>query len=154
MADDQVDLGSERDRIEDMWRGMSHTYVPLAVAAAMTFHQVQGNTRAIISRQDYDDALNLAAAALSRLVTVYTMAGTPGERRPLSVDLIKQHFVRGATELRATDGSRVLDLSVLRGEILSAISLVKRAGLPFSLALATPKAAEPEAAPEPGKTIP
>ena len=114
---------------------LGNTFIPLAVAAAITFHQVQGNARAIVSRQDYDDALGIAAAALSRLVSIYTTLDPREGRVAVPVDLTKQHFVHGATELRSADGSSMRDLSVQRGEMLSAISLIKRAGLPFSFAL-------------------
>ena len=39
--------------------------------------------------------------------------------------------------------------SPARREMLSAVSLIRRAGLPFSLALATPKAPAAEPAPAP-----
>jgi hypothetical protein len=57
---------------------VEHNYLPLHVAAAITFHQAYGAKNAVISRSDYDDALNIAAAALSRLMHVYTLR-SPGK---------------------------------------------------------------------------
>jgi hypothetical protein len=149
MAHDDVDLDRERQLMDDLFRSIIHSHVPLAVGAAITFHQVHGNTRAIVNRQDYDDALNIAAAALSRLISIYVVDGSPEGHTVLAVDLTKQHFARGATALRSPDGSTQQDLTVLRGEMLSAISLIKRAGLPFAFALpATTKAVAVRETPE------
>jgi hypothetical protein len=150
MADNQVDLRTERERVDDLWQRMVEAYVPVSVAAALTFHQVHGNTRAIVTRQDYDDALGIAAAALSRLVPIYTLDNPAQGRMPVAVDLTQQQFVRGATELRSKDGTRLGNLSLQRGEMLSAISLIRRAGLPFSFAL--PLAREKDATHEPTPT--
>ena len=134
MSDDRVDLGSERERIDALWRNMSQTHVSLPLAAALAFHQVRGSRPALVNRQDYDDALNQAAAALSRLVTIYVSEDSRQARVPIAVDLGTHYFNRGATELRAKDGSTRRDLSLQRGELLSAISLIKRIGLPLAFA--------------------
>ena len=147
MADDEVDLRRERERMDDLWQRMVEAYVPLSVAAAITFHQVHGNTRAIVTRQDYDDALGIAAAALSRLVPIYTLDNPSQGRMPVTVDLTRQHFALGATQLHAMDGTKLGNLSLQRGEMLSAISLIRRAGLPFSFAM--PLAEEKNATREP-----
>ena len=133
MPDEQrLSLEVERLRTESYWRTLSE-YMAMSVAAAVTFHQVHGNTNAIITRADYDDALNIAASALSRLITVYT-SGTREGRVPVTVDITRQRFGRGATQLQSPDGSIVDELSVRRSEMVSALSLIKRAGLPFSFA--------------------
>jgi hypothetical protein len=136
-----VSLDVERARIDEFSRTIGGTYVPLAVAAALTFHQAQGGTKAIVTRQDYEDALSIAAAALSRLVRIYTLKDPREGRVAVSVDLLKQRFVRGATELRSRDGSAVRELSIQRTDLESAIALIKRAGLPFSFALEAAPAA-------------
>ena len=137
MPADSVDLQFEQARTEDLVaKSFAEGHVPLPVAAAMTFHQVHGNAKAIISRDDYDDALNIAAVALSRLVTLFRLVDAREGRTPVVADLTKQHFARGATELRCHDGQpTVRDLSVKRSDMLSAISLIKRIGLPFSFAM-------------------
>jgi hypothetical protein len=151
MPDDKVDLHFERARAEDLIaKSFAESHVPLSLAAAMTFHQVHGNTKAIVGRDDYDDALNIAAVALSRLVTLFCLVDAREGRTPVVADLTKQHFARGATELRCHDGQPpVRDLSVERSDMLSAISLVKRIGLPFSFAIAAaPEAGTPAAGEE------
>ena len=137
MPDDRVDLLLESKQTEELVaRSFQEAHVPLPVAAAITFHQVYGSTKAIISRDDYNDALNISAVALSRLITLYRLADPRESPTPVAADLTKQHFARGATELRCNDGQPpVRDLSVKRSDMLSAISLIKRTGLPFSFAL-------------------
>jgi hypothetical protein len=103
----------------------------LAIAAGIVFHQAHPGAASSVSRQDYEGALDLAAAALSRLIPVYVMRDPPGERATLMVDLTHARFARGAIELRVR-GETVGELSVARSDLLSAVSLIKRTGLPFS----------------------
>ena len=134
MADGQrLDLEVERLRTEEVLRHLGDRFIALAVAAATAFHQVHGNTRAIVSREDYDDALNIAASALSRLIPIFHV-GHRQERTEITVHLTTQRFDRGATRLRASDGSEIADLCVRRSDLMSALSLIKRTGLPFSFA--------------------
>ena len=129
---EDIDLDRERARTDAQWRAAAaEAHMPLAVAAALTFHQVNGNTKAIRTRQEYDDALNIAAMALSRLIPVYGMGDPREGRHALSVDLGKQSFVRGATRLRTGDAVSVMELSIRRADLASAIGLLKRRGMPF-----------------------
>ena len=148
----RLSLEVERLRTESLWRSMLGQHVPMSVAAATTFHQVHGNTRAIVSRRDYDDALNIAASALSSLVPIYALDA--GRRRvEITVNLVQQRFALGATQLRSADGLVVDHLSVERADLLFALTIVKRAGLPFSFALLAPeRALPPEDAKAPKKT--
>jgi hypothetical protein len=108
-------------------------YYPLPTAAAITFHQVHRNTTAIVSRRDYDEALGIAAAALSRLISIYTLRDPREGRVAIAVDLTKARFVLGATQLRSSEET-IGELWVSRGEMVSAMSLIMRTGLPFSFA--------------------
>lgn len=139
-AEDQqrLSLEVERLRTEQLWRAILGEHVPMSVAAATTFHQVHGTTKAIVTRKDYDDALNIAAGALSTLVPVYTLDGRRS-RRELMINLVTQRFALGATQLRSTDGNVVDGLSVQRSDLLFALSIIRRAGLPFSFALLAPE---------------
>ncbi|HZM34451.1 MAG TPA: hypothetical protein VFC18_08135 [Burkholderiales bacterium] len=137
MPNDDVRLEQEKQRTEDLLQNASDAYIPLAVAAALAFHQAHGNTRAIVNRRDYDDALNIAAAALSRLIPLYTLRAPRQGRVPVAVNLVHQRFQRGATELHGDDGSVMRALSVRRSDLVSALSLVKRAGLGFAFAFPT-----------------
>jgi hypothetical protein len=134
MADDSINLELDRARTEALFGTLADVYIPLSVAAALVFHQAHGNTRAIVTQRDYDDALNMAAAALSRLIPIFTLRDPKAGRVALQIDLLVQRFARGATQVRG-GGETIGELTVRRGELLSAISLVKRAGLPFRLAL-------------------
>jgi hypothetical protein len=135
MAEDEVRLEVEAQRAtaELQQRG-EDMYLPLAVAAAITFHQVHRSTNAIVTRQDYNDALSIAAAALSRLVPIYTLRDPRLGRIPVKIDLTKAQFARGATRLRGSDET-FDELSVARRDLVAALSLIKRTGLPFSFAV-------------------
>jgi hypothetical protein len=107
--------------------------------------RVHGTTKAIVTRKDYDDALDIAAGALSSLVPVYTRDAA-GKRVEISINLVAQRFALGASQLRSANG--VIDnLSVQRSDMLFALSIVKRAGLPLSFALLAPERIEPSAQP-------
>ena len=124
-------LEEESARIREIWRVSEDTFVPLPVAAAIAFHQAHGSTRAIATRADFDDALNIAASAIARLIPVYV----PHEPQPLGIDLARQSFARGATELRPSDGAAPLrELRVRRADLLEALALIRRRGVPFSFA--------------------
>ena len=133
MTDHQVHLEIEAERTTALLQNTHDFYFPLPVAAAIAFHQAHGNTKAIVSRQDYDDALNIAAAALSRLITIYVLRDPREGRVALPVDLTRSHFERGATRLRSANET-IGELWVARRELVSALSLIKRTGLPFSFA--------------------
>jgi hypothetical protein len=135
MPEPAVRLEAELARLEDAMRGRAASYVPVCVAAALTFHAAHRNTRAIMTREDYEDALNMAAAALSRLIPVYRVADPRDGHTEVPVNLVTMRFARGATELRGATGEALRDLSVRHGELQSALSLVRRAGIAFTCAL-------------------
>lgn len=125
----QLSIEVERLRTENALRSLTSHDVPMAIAAAAAFHEVRHVTE-VVSRRDYDGALNIAASLLSRLVPVYALG--PSARKPVQVpvDLTTHRFVLGATQLHSRDGSRVVDkLFLRRSELLFAISALKRAGL-------------------------
>ena len=130
MAEESVRLEAEAERATALLQSAHDYYVPLPVAAAIAFHQAHGSSKAIVSRDDYDDALNLAGAALSRLVTIYVLHDARQGRVPLTIDLTSSRFARGATELHLAAAS-VSELSVSRHDLLAALALIKRAGLPL-----------------------
>ena len=118
----------ENARIRELWRASQEAFVPLPVAAAITFHQAHGSTRAIATRADFDDALNIAATALARLIPLYA----PHASHPLAVDLARQAFARGATELRSAADAPVRELRVRRADLLEALAVIRARGVPFS----------------------
>lgn len=139
---DLVDLEQERERSGQLLQRLDHGLVTLPLAAAVTLHQMHGPSKAIVTRAEYDDALNIAASALSRLVEILTCPSGSVEARVLTVDLTRQRFSQGASQLRGIDGNSVDRLFVWRGELLAAIPVVRRARPPYSFAIA------PRAAPE------
>jgi hypothetical protein len=138
MPDGQrLDLEAERLQTEQSWRRVQDDYVRMAVAAARIFHQVRGSAKVFLSRDDYDDALNIAASALSRLMPIYRL-GVDGLRVELApIDLRTERFARGATQIRCRDRGLIENLSVQRSHTDSAIPLILRAGLAVHLSFAS-----------------
>ena len=141
-------MTDELGRADHEWRIAQESFVALSVAAAMAFHEAQGrSTAAIDSPEQHDDALNIAASALSRLLTIYTVDEATRQRVATKVDVLNGKFTRGATEFRRRDGAVVSTMTVRRGDLTSALSLIRRVGIPFGLAIdAEPqeKASAPE----------
>ncbi|HET7197097.1 MAG TPA: hypothetical protein VFI86_00400 [Burkholderiales bacterium] len=138
---DFLNLEVEHLRTGNLWRSITERNVPMAIAAAMVFHTAHERTRAMVSAGDYDDALSLAASALSRLVPVYTVGAITGKTVEIQVNLLAYRFAQRATQLRARQGEGVIEpLFVQRGDVHFALSVIKRAGLPFSFALLPPEA--------------
>ena len=141
-------MADELGRADHEWRIGQESFVALPVAAALAFHQAQGrSSKAIGSREDHDDALNIAASALSRLVTIHVMDQATSARIPLKLDVGKGKFMRGATEFHGSDGVVLVGMTVRRADLASALSLIGRVGIPFALAVgeAQAPAAQPEA---------
>jgi hypothetical protein len=126
-----ISLGMECARVEDLLREAPGEHVDLAIAAACVFHQVYYGPRISLPRRDYDVALNIAAAALSRLLTVYTLE--PGTGLVALSPSLAGLFARGATEMRCQNGRRIGELSVQRREMLSAASVIRGTGLDLLL---------------------
>ena len=137
----QVSVEVERLRVEQAWRSASDGYIPMPMAAAMTFHKVHCATGAVISRRDYDEALNIAAAAVSRLIPLYGLSDR-GERKQVPINLGTQRFTHGAGCIRSADGAEFRDISVKRSDLVTAMSFIARTGLPYSF-VSMPAATQP-----------
>ena len=127
-------------------------FMPLSVAAAIAFQHAQRGTKAIASPSDYIEALDMAANALARLIPIYTMDEGLHARVTVDVEQLPGEFARGATEYVCRDGSRFTGLSVVRGDLTSALSFMRRVGPTLAFALAAAKhgaAAAAEPAKEP-----
>lgn len=134
-------MSDEFGRADYEWRVGQESFVALSAAAAMAFHEAQDrSTRAVLSPHDHDDALNIAASALSRLLLIYVADEATQRGVATKLDVVSGRFLRGATEFRRHDGSTVTSMTVKRADLTSALSLIKRTGIPFSLAMgeATP----------------
>jgi len=111
-------------------------FVSLPIAAAMAFREAQGaSPRSLVPLLEREDALNIAASALSRLLAVYTIDKGTNARVATKVDVASGKFQRGAREFRRSNGTLVTSMSVRRDELASALSLIGRVGIPFDLAL-------------------
>jgi hypothetical protein len=129
-------MAEELGRADHEWRIGQESYLALSAAAALAFHDAQGrSTKAIISRQDHDDALNIAASALSRLLMIYVFDEAARMRVAVKLDVLNGKFASGATEFHRKDGTVLSAMTVRRGELTPALSLIKRVGIPFGLAL-------------------
>ena len=136
----RLDYEAQRARLEEFWRGAGRdAFVPLCVAAAVTV-RVHGDPQPVFTQRDYSEALNIAATALSRLVPVYTSIDSRHARAALVLDLAKQAFVHGATQLRSEDGTTISDLSVRRSDVVRAVSLLPRLDVPAGGAAAAASA--------------
>ncbi len=95
-------------------------YLGLAAAAAAIFYAVHRMTADNLQRRDYDEALNLAAAAYSRVAPVYVLDDQRQGQVALPLDLTGPRFSNGATEVHGLDGRRFTGLSVRHADMLAA----------------------------------
>lgn len=125
-----VDLRLEHERVMRQWRESLGAYSPLSVAAAIAFHETCRNEGQALSPEDYAGALDIAAAALCRLIPIYTRDAL--ERPvPVPVDITRQRFCEGATKLRGADGAVLTPLTVARRDLQPAIRTIARARIEF-----------------------
>jgi hypothetical protein len=120
-----VDLRADGARVALLWNGSQASHVPLAVAAAFTYHQTRRDREARLSRIEYANALDIAAAALSCLVAIYTREG------PAAISLARQRFRGGAAQVQGIDGAILAPLSVVRNEVLPALLKIERSGIEY-----------------------
>jgi hypothetical protein len=126
-------------------------FVTLAIAAAMAFREAQGaSPRFLASFPDREDALNIAASALSRLLPVYVIDEATHARVATKVDVANGKFLHGASEFRRSDGTLVTSMSVKRDDLASVLPLIRRVGIPFDLAIGDGSSPLPARTPRPG----
>ncbi|HMA90506.1 MAG TPA: hypothetical protein VKP89_17370 [Burkholderiales bacterium] len=125
-----VDLRKDRAQVAQIWSGSQESLVPLSVAAAFTFHQTCRTCEDLLSPHEYARALDIAAAALACLIRIYTTDGR-GEQIPVSIDLAKQRFCGGATNVQCADGAIVTPLAIVRGDVLPALIAIERSGIEY-----------------------
>jgi len=87
--------------------------VPMPIAASLVFHQVNGT-------------LNSTALALSKVSDVYYLED--GKRLPISrADLASGSFEESGATFRAASGRVYRSLSMRRGDLMEAITILRRA---------------------------
>lgn len=129
-----VDLRVDCEHVRKLWRGSADSHVPLSLAAALAFHEARNGAPSIVARVEYEDGLDMAAAALSRLVTIYAIDN--GTRQPVAenFDLRSGRFRQGATVYELADGRTLAPLVVQREHLAPAVELIRSTGIPFQLA--------------------
>jgi hypothetical protein len=125
-----VDLRRDCEQVEELWTRSQESWLPLPVAAAFTFHQTRRNVANMLFPEEYANALNIAAAALSCVVTIYTPDGR-GAQVPVPIDLAKQRFCEGASRIHCSDGTVYEPLSVARGDVVPALVAIERSKIDY-----------------------
>lgn len=125
-----VDLRADRARVARLWNASRESRVALSVAAAFTFYRTHRNGEALLSGNEYAGALDIAAAALACLLPIYTLDGR-GRHVPVRIDLARQKFRRGATEVHCADGGIIAPLAIVRGDVLAALVTIERSGVEY-----------------------
>ena len=97
--------------------------VPLHVAASLVYHQMN---RKLDLGMDVNGALNSTAFALSQVADVYFLED--GKPVPIPrADLAAGGFEESAAIYRAASGRVYRSLSVRRGDLMEAITILRRA---------------------------
>ena len=123
-----VDLVADREEVVDLWNGRQTQRVQLSLAAAYVFHQTRRGDESALTGNEYATALDIAAAVLSCLVPIYTV-NQLGEWIAVSVDLTRQKFRGGATQLLRADGAIVESMSIVRSDVRHALLAIERGGV-------------------------
>ena len=128
-AREDIHPGETRLAVMELWRATQSAHVPLALAASFVLFQLSEaeSLEAPVSSFEYFGALNVMAAALSSLIPLY--AHNPDGKAPVPVTYnpVGQRFEGGATVLRGTDGTSVINLLLNRADVIGAIPAIERA---------------------------
>ena len=108
----------------------------LAAAASIVVQETRKAVPPIKFPDDPGDALSIAAGALARLVEIYAFDRASGRHTPIAPDALKAC-------------STIASLSVRRSDLASALLSMRRAGLPFLLAMSLRREAPFRFAPPP-----
>lgn len=120
------------EEIRRAWLAAEGPHVPLPLAAAWAFHEAHDALPAAMPRLEYEDALDLIAAALSRLVALYTIDERTQEPVPARFNLATGRFRGGATVYERKYGGRTMSsLVVQREQLPAALQVIKATGIPF-----------------------
>lgn len=126
-----VDLRKDSEQVRDAWRSSAEPHVPLSLAAALAFHEAHRTPELFVAQPDYDDALNMAAAALSCVVDIYAIHPRTRQPVPVKLSLRGGRFADGGSAYRRHNGRSVTSLVVRRDHVAGAMGLVSAAGVPF-----------------------
>lgn len=128
-------LEDARARVRAAWEGVRHDPLPLPVVAAHAVHEALGARSGTVSRADYEVSLNLAAAALARLVPICRLDREDGWVELGAPGAGGGRFTGGATALRRAHGEIVAPLAVRRLDADLALRFLRKHGLGEGLPL-------------------
>ena len=136
-----VDLRKDQERVYTAWHADDKPHVPLALAVAKTFHDLELPFQGKVARLEYEDAMNLVAAALSRVVPIYTHAPDSETLVHAGASLANGRFRSGGSIFEARSGEALAPLVVRRDHLPAAVEAVKAVQLPFHFAPTVPERA-------------
>ena len=136
-AEGSLRLEDARARVRAAWQGARHDPVPLPVVAARAVHEALGARGGVVSRTDYELSLNLAAAALARLVPICRLDRLDGWVELGAPGADGGRFIGGATALRRAHGELVAPLAIRRLDADLALRFLRKHGLAEGLPLST-----------------
>jgi hypothetical protein len=126
-----VDLRQECEQVEEFWTRGRASWVALSVAAAFAFHRTRRNVANLLFPEEYANALDIAAAALSCVIPIYTPDGR-GLPVPVPVNLARHRFRGGATKVQRADGTVVSPLDVVRRDLPPALVAIEGANIDYA----------------------
>lgn len=105
-------------------------HIGLTTASGIAYDQLADRKRGSYDPEHFNDVLNMAALALIRIAPVYLIDPATGERRRLTdAELLGAQVTQGASALVLADGRTVKDLSLLRSDLSTALTILKGTGL-------------------------
>jgi hypothetical protein len=112
-------------------RARYREHVDLRVAASVVYSQVTG--RRVRGERDPRTlrVLNDVARALASVAPIWVSESDSRVRQVDASELVQGRFESGAMLLRKNDGGELRRLTVQRGDMLSAIALIRAAKLDF-----------------------
>lgn len=134
-----------------MVRKSNKEYLALPVAAHLARTRLVPDPTKVYDPEHLNEMLNIAAQALMRATRLYFVDPDTGEMHELgALELDGAVAKRGATRLTLRSGRSIAGVTVLRNELLDAIALLKKTGVPgLTSPLAEPPARPPEAPADP-----
>ena len=99
-------------------------HLALPVAAAQAYFQILGRTPEDKTVANLDRVLNRVAHAITNVVPVHVPDGA-GSRQLLPIELMQAEFRRGATVLLLPNGTELRGMTVRRGDMREAISVLQ-----------------------------
>jgi hypothetical protein len=124
-------LANSEEVVDRAQRQLQHVGLP--TACAVVCWQVSGAIADPHNVREWQAVLNAVARALAGVVPVYARNGNPSKPMPIAAaDLLEGTFSSGAHQFITKSGKELHGLSIQRGDMLTAISVFKSAGITFA----------------------